>query len=120
MVKPGDTVRIDAHEAPIAPGVVARLVGLTEPQGGDCLGSMGEIDYLVVLRRPGWSTLLSGYLGILDSAHAGYRDVELRSRGACLFVYGWTGSSYRNIASNGCEDEHSPPVGGYADEIRGR
>ena len=105
---PGGTVRLDVHEAPISPGVVARLVGLTEPHGGDCLGTLGELDYLVSKRASGWVTLLSGYLGVRETVHAGYRDVELRSRGACVFEYGWTGASYANIGSNGCDDV-SPP-----------
>ncbi len=117
---PGDTVRLDVHDAPVSPGIVARLVGLTEPHGGDCLGSMGELDYLVAKRPSGWATLLSGYLGILGTSHAGYRDVESRSRGVCVFEFGWTGASYAVAGSNGCDADAPPPPGGPDGKSRGR
>ena len=117
---PGDTVRLDAHDAPLSPGTVARLVGLTEPHGGDCLGSMGELDYLVARRPSGWATLLSGYLGILGTSHAGFRDVESRSRGACVFEFAWTGASYAVAGSNGCDADAPPTSGGPDGKSRGR
>ena len=100
---PGESIAVDAHDAPISMGVTARLVGLTQPAGGDCLGSMGEQDYLLVRHGSRWSTLLAGYLGIRDTVHAGYRDVELRSRGSCVFTYAWTGRAYAAAGSNGCD-----------------
>ena len=113
---PGESIEVGAHDAPISPGVTARLVGLTQPAGGDCLGSMGELDYLMVRHGSRWSTLLTGYLGILGSSHVGYRDVELRSRGACVFTYAWNGATYAASGSNGCDPglAAAPPADAYA------
>ena len=47
----------------------------------------GENDCLVVRRGRGWSRLLAaepGSIGVLDSGHGGYADVELRSLGLCI------------------------------------
>ncbi len=63
---------------------------LTQPHGGSCLGEPGENDYLVVRSGRGWFKLLAaepGSIGVLDTAHAGYADVELRSLGLCVFTY---------------------------------
>ena len=106
---PGESIEVDAHDAPISPKVTARLVGLTQPAGGDCLGSIGEQDYLLARHGARWSTLLSGYLGIRDTVHAGYRDVELRSRGSCVFTYAWTGGAYAVAGSHGCDPGVTAP-----------
>lgn len=47
---PGETIAIDAYNAPITPFRASRIVALTEPHGGDCFGQIGETDYLVMQR----------------------------------------------------------------------
>ena len=117
----GETIEVDAYDAPISPSRTARLLALTQPHGGSCFGQPGENDYLVVPSGRGWSKLLAaepGSIGILDSTHLGYADVELRSLGSCVFTYQWNGEAYGMSASRDCPFAAPPSVGDVVGKIR--
>ena len=119
----GETIQVDAYDAPLSPLRTARLVTLTQPHGGSCLGEPGENDYLVVRSGRAWSKVLAaepGSIGILDSARLGYADVELRSLGLCVFTYQWTGAAYAKTSSHDCPFTAPPSVGDVAGKIRGQ
>ncbi len=122
----GETIAVMAYDAPLRPGITARLVALTQPNGGDCLGHIGESDFLVT-KAPGtgWRTLLAaepGSIGIRAGSHGGYRDVELRSFGSCVYAYRWNGQAFYPAAADTHDCTLPAPVapGGYADAIRER
>ena len=123
---PGESIAVMAYDAPLRPGVTARLVVLTQPSGGDCLGHIGESDFLVA-RTPGgaWRTLLAaepGSVGVRASSHGGYRDGELRSFGSCVYGYRWNGRAFYPVAADTHDCTLPAPVapGGYANAIRER
>ncbi len=118
----GETIEVDAYDAPVSAARTARLLALTQPHGGSCLGQPGENDYLVARGGRGWSELLAaepGSIGILDSTHLGYADVEMRSLGSCVFTYRWNGVAYGKSASRDCPFTAPPSVGDVAGRIRG-
>ena len=123
---PGETIAAAAYDAPLRPGLTARLVVLTQPHGGDCLGHIGESDFLVARTAGGgWRILLAaepGSIGIRMGSHGGYRDVELRSFGSCVYAYRWNGRAFYPLVADTHDCTLPAPVapGGYADAIRER
>jgi hypothetical protein len=119
---PGERIAVAAHDAQIVPGVAARLIVLTQPGGGDCLGHIGESDVLVQrIAGGGWATLLDaepGSIGIRLDRHAGYRDVEIRSFGDCIYGYAWDGEKYAPSDARNCTLPAPAGVGDYAGRIR--
>ena len=123
---PGETIAVAAYDAPLRPGITARLVALTQPNGGDCLGHIGESDLLIIKAAGGnWRTVLAaepGSIGIRAGSHGGYRDVELRSFGSCVYGYRWNGQAFYPAAADTHDCTLPAPVapGSYADAIRER
>ena len=120
---PGEKIAISAHDAPLGPGVVARLVALNQPDGGDCLGHIGESDYLV-LKTPGggWRILLAAEPGSIvvraNSQDGSHRDLELRSFGSCIYAYRWDGGAYHAAGAQDCTLPAPVAPEGYAGAIR--
>jgi hypothetical protein len=119
---PGERIAVAAHDAQIVPGAVARLIVLTQPGGGDCLGHIGESDVLVQRIAGGpWATLLAaepGSIGVRLDRHAGRRDVEIRSFGECVYGYRWDGEKYAPFDARDCTLPAPAGVGDYAGRIR--
>jgi hypothetical protein len=113
---PGEEIQVQAHAAPIADGVKARLVVVSQPRGGVCMGARGETDYLLAKGAHGWSLLLAGIIGIRQGVHAGFRDVQLAGLGAnCSYDYQWDGARYREVRATDCPVDDGPVVGGTLD-----
>ena len=121
---PGETIAVAAYDPILAPGVTARLLALTQPNGGGCLGHIGEADFLVARRHDGtWRTLLSaepGSLGIRPAGHGGYREVELRSFGTCVYGYRWNGLEFYPADAHDCTLPAPVEPGRDADAVRER
>ena len=104
--------------------MTARLLALTQPHGGGCLGHVGESDFLVARRPDGtWRTLLSaepGSLGIRPAGHGGYREMELRSFGLCIYTYRWNGLAFYPADAHDCTLPAPAQPGRDDDAVRER
>ncbi len=119
----GERIAIGVTGAAVSPGVEARMVELTTPEGGSCFGQPGQNSYLVAKKGQGWQRLLSaepGSITVLGTQHNGYADLELNSLGMCVYTYRWTGSRYAQDGSRDCGTAAPPTMGTLPRAIRGR
>ena len=118
-----ERIAVAVTGAAVSPGVEARMVELTTPEGGSCFGQPGQNSYLVAKTGGGWRRLLSaepGSISVLGTRHNGYADLELSSLGMCVYTYRWTGSRYAQAGSRDCGTAAPPTMGTLPRAIRGR
>ena len=99
---PEEVIAVDVRPALVSRTVTARLVALTLPHGGACFGNKGEVDYLLVMRRDGWETELSGLLALAPTRHRGFVDVEQQGAGSCTRTFSWNGRRYAASGARDC------------------
>jgi hypothetical protein len=99
---PGRTIAVDVRPAMIARDAVTRVVSMTEPHGGSCLGAKAELSYLVQLQSDGWRTLVEGPLAIAEESHAGHHDVVVQGVGRCVRTFAWTSRGYAEASQEAC------------------
>ena len=119
----GKRIAVGVTGAAVSPGVEARMVELTTPDGGSCFGQPGQNSYLLAKAGGGWQRLLSaepGSITVLGTRHNGYADLELSSLGMCVYTYRWTGSRYAQAGSRDCGTAAPPTMGTLPRAIRGR